>query len=293
SNLFSELDQVISQSRKGGMTFYTMDPRGLVATVPGGSASEVSGRSALSKPAPFEDPGASADRLLSAQEGLRDLAAGTGGYAILNNNDLHVGLRKAMSQNSSYYALAYYPNDLPDKEQFRKVKIQVKGRPDLRVYSRTGYLWTGSTKGVQRLADLSQQQKVTNALAATVPVRDLKVNIMQAMVAKDEKTGDLTAKMAISIDPRAWPFKTDGSDHLASFEVAGFAYDLGNKLIDGFSKNYSVRLKPEVFSNVMKQGLNLREEIKLKKRGLYSLRIVVTDKDSGRLGSATEWVQAK
>jgi VWFA-related protein len=293
-NLFMELDQVISESRKGGMTFYTMDPRGLVAPVPGGSASEAVGRSALSKDSPLEDPGASADRLLGAQEGLRDLAAGTGGYALLNNNDLHAGLERVMSQNSSYYVLAYYPADLPDKQQFRKVKIQIKNRPDLRVYSRTGYLWTGSTQGVQRLAELPKQQRVSNALAAVVPVRDLKVSILQAGVGTDEKTGAPVAKMAISIDPNTWPFKTEGADHVASFEVTGFAYDLKNVLVGGYSKDYTLRLNPDNFSKVMKQGMNLRSDpIDLKKKGLYSLRVVVIDKETNRLGSATEWVQAQ
>ncbi|HUK88970.1 MAG TPA: VWA domain-containing protein [Blastocatellia bacterium] len=293
SNLLLELDEVISQSRKGGMTFYTMDPRGLVAPIPGGSAAEVVGRSALSNPSPLPDPGASADTLLGAQEGLRTLAAGTGGYAILNNNDLHVGLQRVMSQNSSYYVLAYYPADLPDKQQFRKVKIQIKGRPDLRVSNRTGYLWTGSGKGVQRVADPPKEQRVSSALAATVPVRDIRVNLLQAEVVKDPKTGELLAKMVISIDPNTWPFKAEGADHLAAFEVDGFAYDLSNKLIDGYSKEYSLRLKPETFPIVMKQGMNLHGEIKLKKSGLVSLRVVVIDKETNRLGSATEWVVAK
>jgi VWFA-related protein len=270
-NLFTELEEVIYNSRKGGMTFYTMDPRGLVAPVTIGGA----------------------NRLLGAEEGLRDLAAGTGGYAILNNNDLHAGLKRVMSQNSSYYVLAYYPADLPDKQQFRKVKIQVKNRPDLSVYSRTGYQWTGSSQGVQKLAELPKQQRVSNALAAVVPIHDLKVNIPRAIAVRDEKTGERVAEMEISIDPNAWPFKVEGADHLASFEVIGFAYDLNNKLVDGFDQGYNVRLTPDNFARAMKQGMNLPGKIKLKKQGLYSLKVVVIDKETNRLGSATEWVQAQ
>jgi|HubBroStandDraft_6_1064221.scaffolds.fasta_scaffold156087_1 VWFA-related protein len=266
-NLFTELEEVIYNSRQGGMTFYTMDPRGLVAG--GGSG------------------------LLMAQEGLRDLAAGTGGYAILNNNDLHAGLQRVMSQNSSYYVLAYYPADLPGKQQFRKVKVQVKNRPELSVYSRTGYQWTGSSQGVQKLAELPKQQRVSNALAAVVPIHDLKVNIPQVIAVKDEKTGEPVAEMEISIDPNSWPFKVEGTDHLASFEVIGFAYDLTNKLVDGFDQGYNVRLTPDNFARAMKEGMNLPGKIKLKKRGLYSLKVVVIDKETNRLGSATEWVQAQ
>ena len=293
-NYYSELNQIISQSRSGGTTFYTMDPRGLVVAIPGGSAAEAIGKSALSNPSPPADPGASADALLSAQRGLRDLAAGTGGYALLNSNNLHAGLQKVMSQNSSYYVLAYYPNDLPGKQQFRKVKIQVRNRPDLKVYSRTGYLWTGSAQGAQRLAAESTQELVTRALASVVPVRDVKVSIIQAAVVNDEKTHARMAKMAFSIDPNTWPFKVEGPDHIASFEVRAFCYDLNNNLLGGYSKDYTFKFNPATFSKVMQQGMNLHgDPIEIKKRGLYSLRVVVVDKDTNRLGSATEWVQAQ
>jgi len=293
TNLFWELEQITSKSRKGGLTFYTQDPRGLVVAVPGGSAAGTEGASAMSTASSVADPRASADALLEAQEGIRVLAAETGGYAILNNNDLHAGLERVMNQNSSYYVLAYYPSDLPDKEEFRKVKIEVKGHPALRVYTRAGYLWIGRAEGPENAAKTPKQQRVSQALAAVVPIRDLRVKILQPSVVKDEKTGEMIARMVVDIDPRTWPFKVDGEDHLASFEVVAFAYDLKNKLVDGYSKEYSVRLKPSSFSVVMKQGMNLHGEIRLTKPGLYSLRVVVIDKETGRLGSAVEWVMAK
>jgi hypothetical protein len=101
----------------------------------------------------------------------------------------------------------------------------------------------GPAQGVAKLAELPKQQQVNQAVVSIVPIRDLKVTIPQAVVGKDKKTGQQAAEIEISTDPNAWPFKVDGADHLASFEVAGFAYDLNNKLVDSFSENYTLRIQ--------------------------------------------------
>jgi VWFA-related protein len=271
----ARLRREIEESRKHGMTVYTIDPRGLRASVPKGMASE-----AVYGAAPR------AEGLLKGQEDPVDSVA----FGILNTVDCGC-LQMGLSLNSSYYTLAYYPADPFDKEQLRKVKIEVKGRPDLKVYA-TGFLWTGGASD-QKLAQTPKQKRVSRAVASIVPINDLNVAITNAVVVTDKNTGSRVARMAISIDPNSWPFQTDGADHVASFEVIGFAYDVNNKLVAGYDKDYALRLNPEDFSKVMKQGLNQSAEINLDKQGLYSLKVVVIDKETNRLGSAMDWVQAQ
>jgi VWFA-related protein len=292
-NLFSELQEVIAKSRQGGLSFYTLDPRGLVATVPGGNAAEAQGRSMLTNQSSREDPGASADRLFDSRTGLRDLAAATGGFAILNNNDLRVGLRSVLADNEAYYLLGYYPANPAQDGKFRRVKIQIKDRPDLSVRARKGYV--ASTEKEIKAKDNAEpkQEQIKQALGSLTGVRNIKAAILSSRVIKDPNTGERVAKMVIQIDPRSYPFKPDGDNQVASFEVVGFAYDLNNKLVDGFSKTLNAKLNPEAYSKVMQQGINLNGEIKLKKAGLYSIRLVVIDKYSGEMGTASDWVEAQ
>ena len=46
------------------------------------------------------------DELLDTQDGLQYIAKETGGFAILNNNDLSGGVRKILN-DQSYYLIAY------------------------------------------------------------------------------------------------------------------------------------------------------------------------------------------
>jgi VWFA-related protein len=292
-NLFSELQEVIAKSRQGGLSFYTLDPRGLVAPIPGGSAAEARGGSALSTHSVLEDPGASADRLFDSRTGLRDLAAATGGFVIFNHNDLRIGLQQVLADNEAYYLLAYYPANPARDGKFRRVKIQIKDRPDLSVRARKGYLAATEKEREKKDTPESKQEKIKQALGSLIPLRNIKVAVLRSEVIKDSNTGERVAKLIIQIDPTTYPFKLDGNNRAASFEVTGFAYDLNNKLADGFSKTLNLKLTPEVYSTVMQQGMNLHGEIKIKKAGLYSIRLVVIDQNSGEMGTASDWLEVQ
>ena len=57
------------------------------------------------------------------QETLYTLAADTGGKALLDNNDLALGIVQAQKDIASYYILGYYStNDKPDGH-YRRIKL--------------------------------------------------------------------------------------------------------------------------------------------------------------------------
>ena len=59
-----------------------------------------------------------------SQETLYTLAADTGGKALLDNNDLGLGIVQAQKEISSYYILGYYSaNDKLDG-RYRRIKLQ-------------------------------------------------------------------------------------------------------------------------------------------------------------------------
>ncbi|HWP43826.1 MAG TPA: VWA domain-containing protein [Blastocatellia bacterium] len=290
-NLFSELQEVIAKSRQGGISFYTLDPRGLVTALPGGNAAEARGGSMLGASRNvIEDPGASADRLLASRTGLRDLAAATGGFAIVDETNLRAGLKKVLADNEAFYMLGYYPENSAQDGKFRRVKIQVKDRPDLSVRSRRGYIAATEKEGKKGEKPESKQDRIKHALGSLIGLRNIKVSILKSEVVEDPKSRERVAKLIIQIDPRSYPFIPAGNDQAASFEVVGFAYDLNNKLANGFSKTLNLKLKPDAFAKVREQGMNLRGEIKLKKSGLYNIRLVVIDQNSGEMGTASDWV---
>jgi VWFA-related protein len=288
-DLSYELQQVIGKSRRSGLVFYTLDPRGLTAAIPGGSAADYEGKSALRAASGFEDPGATADRLFDSRLGMRELAAATGGFSILNRNDLALGLEDVLADNEAYYLLAYYPTNSERDGKFRRLKLIVRDRPELTVRTRRGYFALTAKEAKQTS---SKQDQVKQALGSLLPLRNVKVAILRSVAVTDPQTGARVARLIIQIDAHSFPFKQEGQNHVASIEVTGFAYDLKNKLVDGFSKSLNLKLKPDTYSAVLREGMNLRGEIKLKKSGLYNIRVVAINADSGEIGTASDWLES-
>ncbi len=68
---------------------------------------------------------------------LRTLAEDTGGYSVVNTNDVKAGMGQIFRENSSYYLLGYERNQ-PTDGKFRKLEVHVD-KAGLTVHARTGY----------------------------------------------------------------------------------------------------------------------------------------------------------
>jgi VWFA-related protein len=291
-NFSYEIQRVVSRARRGGLVFYAIDPKGLAVTIPGGSASEYQGRSVLggnNNSNRNETNGIESDRLLGSRLGMSQLAAETGGFAVFNRNDLRTGLTDVLKDNEAYYMLAYYPTNSALDGKLRRVKITVKGRPDLTVRARSGYF--APTEKEQKAKPESKQDRIKNALAALTPVRNLKVSIYRADAIKTGFGAKPEAQLIIQVDPQSFPFKKEGDLQTGSIEVIAYAYDLNNKLSGGFSKTINMKLRPEVYARVMAEGLNMKEKFELNKSGVYNIRVVIIDNSTGQMGTAGTWLK--
>src|SRR5581483_10436416 len=102
----SQLRSTINAAVRANVSFYPVDARGLMAMPPGGDASQASARGGgiftgaaqNTQRAQFHDQ----------QETLVSLAADTGGKALLDNNDLALGITQAQNDIRSYYIVGYY-----------------------------------------------------------------------------------------------------------------------------------------------------------------------------------------
>ncbi|MDP9049134.1 MAG: VWA domain-containing protein, partial [Acidobacteriota bacterium] len=108
---------------KAGVSFWAVDARGLVAGGPMGDASQGSaggasmynGRAAM----------AMTSRLEQSQDTLYALAGDTGGKALLDYNDLTLGIVQAQKSVTNYYILGYYTKNYALNGKFRKVKVSL------------------------------------------------------------------------------------------------------------------------------------------------------------------------
>jgi len=130
----TRLRTIIEEANRSNTSFYPVDPRGLTVfdedIVP---ATPVVGTVA---PATLP-PEVETARLRARAEGLRQLAVGTDGTAIIGTNNIRDALRRVIDDLSSYYLLGYYSTGKLDGK-FHTISVRVK-RPGVTVRARRGY----------------------------------------------------------------------------------------------------------------------------------------------------------
>jgi VWFA-related protein len=108
---------------RAGVSIWSVDARGLVANGPMGDATHGSpgGASMYTGGAAM----AQVSRLEQSQDTLYALAGDTGGKALLDYNDLSLGIVNAQKSVTKYYILGYYTKNYALNGKFRKVKVTV------------------------------------------------------------------------------------------------------------------------------------------------------------------------
>jgi VWFA-related protein len=123
SDLIREEAELTRAANRANASFYTIDPRGLVAGQD--MAEEVN----------IQDWN---EYLRESQDSLRVIAENTGGFAIVNQNDLNKGLKRIDAETSDYYILGYYSKNPDPLRRTRQLEVRVT-RPNIDVKHRTSY----------------------------------------------------------------------------------------------------------------------------------------------------------
>jgi hypothetical protein len=86
---------------------------------------------------------------------------------------------------------------------------------------------------------------------------------------------------------------TDEADGVKKvvLDVVAVALDEKGKVIEEFNRTYPIRIPKQGVQTVMRSGLDYSADIPIKKAGFYSFRLAVRDNNSGRLGSAGDFVE--
>ena len=123
ADLVRELAELTRAANRANATFYTIDPRGLVA-------------------GPDLDEQVETQEwqtyVRETQDSLRVLAEQTGGIAVVNQNDFDKALKRIDAETSDYYVLGYYSSNPDPLKRTRRIEVKTK-RDNLNVWSRTSY----------------------------------------------------------------------------------------------------------------------------------------------------------
>jgi VWFA-related protein len=122
-DLFLQLTELTRAANRANATFYTIDPRGLVA----GPDMDVD-----------IDQREWGEHVRETQTSLRILAELTGGIAVVNTNNFDDMLQRIDAETSDYYVVGYYSTNPDARDRTRELDIRV-ARENSEVWSRTSY----------------------------------------------------------------------------------------------------------------------------------------------------------
>lgn len=168
------------------------------------------------------------------QQVMYELADGTGGFVILNTNDLLGGLQRIAQDQNQYYLLGYVPAVSPEGS-CHSLKVKV-GRGGTEVRARSGYCNARSN-------DLLAGNPIEKDLEAHAN-GEMKGNVAGSMEAPFFYTASNTAQihLAVQIPSSALKFeKVKGKQH-ASLNILGIAYKTDSTIAARFSDTVNLDL---------------------------------------------------
>jgi VWFA-related protein len=209
---------------------------------------------------------------------LNDFADMTGGKAFYNTNDVAGSFRRAADDGSSFYVLGYYLDTHNNNSGWRKLQVKVD-KKGVDVRSRTGFFVTNATMNPR----LSRTIDMANALRSPIDGTGVPLTVQWLNLASsgEKKKVQFTAHMpagGLSFDP-------SGRDQL-DFEFAAVAYNKEGKASGEVAHNYTPIVPEAQLASVKTNGVDFRNGIDLAP-GKYTIRFVIRDNVTGKVGSVT------
>ncbi len=277
----AQLRATINAAIRSNVSFYPIDARGLVASAPLGDATKsspggsgmYSGSSARSAQSSFQ----------GQQETLFTLASDTGGKALLDNNDLSMGIVQAQKDISSYYIIGYVTSNGALDGHFRRVKIAIKNNELMakvgKFEYRQGY-WAG--KDYSKFSSTDKERQLAEALVMGDPLTDIdiKLEVGYFRLARDRYFVPIAAKIPGS----ALELAKHGGTESARLDFIGVVKDAKGATVGNVRDFAEVKMKGMTASELAKHPVAYDTGFALPP-GNYTIRFLARDSETGRIGT--------
>ena len=273
----AQLRATVNAAIRSNVAFYPVDARGLVATAPLGDATQASqGGQAM-----YSGSGqrTAQSNFQGQQESLYTLASDTGGKALLDQNDLSLGIVQAQHDIASYYILGYYSTNTGLDGRYRRIKVAVKSNLSAKLDYRSGYF---AGKDFKQFNSSDRERQLQEALMLGDPVTDLtmalEVNYFRQ--AKDRYFVPISVKIPggdIELARR-------GGAENTRIDFIGEVKDAKGMLAGTVRDDITVKLKGENAGQLAKHNLEYDTGFTLQP-GTYTLKFLARENETGKMGT--------
>lgn len=281
SQVTDAYEAFLNHANRSGIVVNTIDPRGLIATFDTAershSASDACGDARWTE-------------LALTQIQLGEIARRTGGISIINDNDLAASMDKVATDQSGYYLVGYKPPEAAKAGRgsagYRKIAIRVT-RPGVKVRFHSSLY----EEAPEQASTADGGKRLVAAVASPFAIPNVRTRLASRYWDAGPQAGPVL-DTTLEIDARDLQFST-GSDgrRKAVFDILALIYGSASKPLDTFEKSYTVSLTEDAYQRALREGLVQQLQLLVKQAGAYQIRGAVRDRESGHVGSASEFVE--
>ncbi len=204
------------------------------------------------------------------QAAIRQMAQATGGRAFRRSGNMIASLNSVIDDARATYLLSFAPDSPPD-DRYHQLTVRLATRRDIALRYRTGYLYA---KEPAALRDRFRQ-------AIWQPLDSDEIAVSARLAAASNGAALALRIAATDISPSQQDDRwTDSLDiFLVHRDDSGVHAQVNGQTL-------VLRLRPETWAKMLRDGIPFDEFVD-QKHDTGTLRIIVVDENSGRIGSIT------
>jgi len=271
----SELRAAVNAAVRANLAIYSVDVRGLQAIVPGGEGKSASlrgtgiysGQSMLN----------AYDSNFTSQETLVTLSADTGGSAFLDTNDFQPAFAKIHEDTSFYYLLGYHSSNPVRDGRFRRITVQVKNRPGVKLDFRRGYY---AAADFQHSTKEDRERQLQEQLQSDLPSTDFPVYLSTGYFRMGDNRYFVPA--SVVVPGSEIPFTRASDRDRATLDLIGIVKDEAKRPFGSIRD--TVRLAVNTSQEVQRKNVQYDGGFLLPP-GKYTMKFVIRENQTGRTGS--------
>ena len=277
----SQLRATVNSAVRANVSFYPVDARGLTADSPVGDASTASGRGTGAFTGATQASRRSSTT--GSQDTLYTLASDTGGKALIDSNDLSLGIRQAQEDISSYYILGYYSKNSNEDGKFRKLQVKMASKElqaSAKVDFRNGYY---ASKTFAKFTSGDKERQLEEALTLGDPVSELPLalEVDYFRVAQNRYLVPISVKIPGSVLALAKKNGKQGTD----FDFIGQVREQpSGRLVTGVGDNIPVKFNDADASQLEHRNVQYDTGLTVPP-GKYNLRFLARENQTGKMGT--------
>jgi VWFA-related protein len=218
------------------------------------------------------------DQRLDAQATMQQFAEATGGKTCINTNDLAGCVQGALDDSSTYYELAYYPENVKWDGRFHKLTVK-SNQHGVKLRYRSGYFATQpDAQAKPAPAKLLQQ-------ACVDPLPSTSISMTAESLTPKQGANDAgAARYLLTISPNSLSLPPAGANRQLSLQMAICEYDPKGASFQFFPRDLSGPVSEAAYQNWRSTGIRNIFDYAAKPDD-RRLRFAVLDVPSGATGT--------